>query len=85
MCEFDAERDAPGTLGAGQPDARPYVEPVTSDCLVGAPVTLDGKPAVVLGTSAKFAIVATLDGSSRFEWSWPTALCIVASGGDFRS
>jgi hypothetical protein len=53
--------------------------------LGGFAVTLDGKPAVVLGVSNRFATVTTLDGSVSIDWPWKSAERIAQAGGDFRS
>lgn len=49
-------------------------------------VTLDGKPAMIMGARNAFATVATLnvDGPA-VEFAWPTVARIVANGGAFKS
>lgn len=53
--------------------------------IVGCEVTLNGKPATILGRRHDFAVVATLDGSQAFQWAWPTAYRIYMNGGEFHS
>lgn len=49
-------------------------------------VTLDGKPAKIMGAANAYATVATLnvDGPA-VEFAWPTVVRIVASGAAFKS
>ena len=52
----------------------------------GVRVTLDGKPAQVVGLRLPFATVRTLDPDvPSYEWAWATAARIVDNGGSFRS
>lgn len=53
--------------------------------LGGRSVTLDGRPAVVCGTRARFAVVVALDGSARAEYAWPTVARLLLTGGAFFS
>lgn len=56
-----------------------------ADELAGAPVTLDGRPAMIAGRLNRFATVIALDGGARADWTWRAAGRIVAAGGAFRS
>jgi len=50
------------------------------------PMTLDGEPAVITGSSRPFAIVLRADGKGGdVEYSWPAVARIVAKGGHFIS
>ena len=53
--------------------------------LIDARVTLNGKPAKISGARMQYAMVATLDGSMEFEWSWEAVARIVAAGGKFKA
>lgn len=80
--EFTVERTAATEGGAS--DARPSA--ASARCgLVGSMVTLNGRPAVVIGATSDFATIAALDGSARFEWPWPRVVEIVRAGGNFES
>lgn len=48
-----------------------------------ARVTLDGRPASIIGASAPVATVFALDGSRICECSWANARSVVESGGRF--
>jgi len=48
-------------------------------------VTLDGKPAQIMGYRNKFATVATMPQGPSFDWSWEAVECIVQAGGNFKS
>ena len=48
-------------------------------------VTLNGRPAAIMGAVCPFATVASLDGAHRAEWAWETVEAIVADGGQFRT
>ena len=48
------------------------------------PVTLDGKPARIMGTRFKFAVVAEDHvGGRSFQWSWPAVKRVIDKGGAF--
>jgi len=47
--------------------------------------TLDGKPAKIIGWKNKYATVATLDGTSSFEWAWKTVARIMSLDRQFKS
>lgn len=53
--------------------------------LIDARVTLNGKPAKISGARMQFAMVAALDGSMEFEWSWDAVARIVTAGGKFKA
>ena len=49
-------------------------------------VTLDGKPAVILGARADFATVAQIPDGLHYRWSWETVKHIVETeNGAFKS
>ena len=52
---------------------------------VGSTVTLDGKPAIILGSKRQFGTVATLPNGPSYEFSWNTIGRILDRGGDFKS
>lgn len=53
--------------------------------LASQPVTLDGKPAIIIGVQREHAIVRSSDGYS-FEWAWPTVEHVVThKNGAFKS
>lgn len=54
--------------------------------LCQANVTLDGRPARVMGAKFKFAAVV-FDGDSMtgYQWSWSAVKRIIANGGKFKS
>lgn len=52
---------------------------------VGAPCTIDGRPATIMGRQLRFAIVAQLPDGLQREYAWPTVARIMGRGGDFRS
>jgi hypothetical protein len=53
--------------------------------MIAAKVTLDGKPALIMGRLEAFPIVASLDGKHRAEFSWRTCAAVLASGGNFKT
>ena len=56
------------------------------DGLVGTSVTLDGKPAVILGRYADFATVAQVPDGPSYEWCWETVKRIMRTKhGKFKS
>ena len=63
-----------------------YVTQAERDALVGTEVTLDGKPAVVLGRFADFATVAQVPAGLSYEWNWETVKRIMRTkNGEFKS
>jgi hypothetical protein len=60
------------------------------DWLMGQHVTLDGRPARIVGRLCAFATVWTHEQDHEYHWrdvdySWDTVRHIVANGGEFRS
>ena len=48
-------------------------------------VTLDGRPARIVGVRREYAVVTSLDGRASAEWSWRAAARICDAGGQFRT
>lgn len=49
-------------------------------------ITLDGKPAMIMGAQMPFAKVAFRDSGASLEWAWPTVARICRErGGAFKS
>jgi len=49
-------------------------------------VTLDGKPAIILGAHRDFATIAQIPAGLSYEWNWDTVKRIVETkNGEFRS
>jgi hypothetical protein len=48
-------------------------------------LTIDGKPAIVVGYHNQFATVVALDESARVEFAWSTVERIVNKDGAFKS
>lgn len=54
--------------------------------LCEAKVTLDGKPAKIIGARERYATVHIIPDGYGWHWSWPAVAHIVANrGGAFRS
>jgi hypothetical protein len=53
--------------------------------LDGKHVTLDGKPAKVVGFREPFAIIALMEGALRVEYAWETTLKVLKKDGKFYS
>jgi hypothetical protein len=51
--------------------------------MIATKVTLNGKPAVIMGRLSSFATVASLDGTNRVEYSWDAVERIIKNGGKF--
>lgn len=63
-----------------------YVTQAERQALAETAVTLDGKPAVILGVRADFATVAQVPDGLHYRWSWPTVKRIVETkNGEFTS
>lgn len=72
----------PEDLPASGPDDRMIAERLE---LCAAHVTLDGKPAKIIGARLSGAIIFALDAPAEgVEFAWPTVARIVANGGAFR-
>lgn len=54
-----------------------YITQAERDGLIETRVTLDGKPAVILGRFADFATVAQIPDGPSYEWHWETVKRIV--------
>lgn len=62
------------------------IEPGAKDRAINTPVTLDGKPARIVGKRDVWATVAQIDEPWHYhQWAWPAAIRIADNGGDFRS
>jgi hypothetical protein len=53
--------------------------------IVSNSITLNGKPAIIIGAKSDYATVIALDGSERYQWNWVTAARIVENGGNFKA
>lgn len=51
--------------------------------LLQVPVTINGKPAKIMGSERLFPTVASLDGKYAADWTWLAVERIVAAGGRF--
>jgi len=64
-----------------------YVTTAEREELMAKPVTLNGRPALISGRLAPFAMVRTNDGERAYvgEWAWPTIRRVIEeNGGAFR-
>lgn len=64
-----------------------YVTTAEREELMAKPVTLNGRPALISGRLAPFAMVRTNDGNRAYvgEWAWATVRHVIEeSGGAFK-
>jgi hypothetical protein len=64
-----------------------YVSTEEREALMATPVTLNGRPALISGRLAPFAMVRTNDGERAYvgEWSWHAVRHVIeTNGGAFR-
>ena len=63
-----------------------YITQAERDALIETEVTLDGKPAVILGRYADFPTVAQTPDGLHYRWSWEVVKRIVETkNGEFTS
>jgi len=63
-----------------------YVTTAEREALMAMPVTLNGRPAAILGRLAPFAMIRTTDKAPAYvgEWAWATVRHVVENGGAFK-
>ncbi len=60
-----------------------YVSTAEREELMAKPVTLNGRPAAILGRLAPFAMIRTTDKAPAYvgEWAWSTVRHVIESNG----
>lgn len=67
------------------PDSAPTTPEEKRDAYSDLDVTLDGKPAQIMGFRNRFGTIAQYPRGASHEWAWETIYRIAKRGGDFKS